>query len=358
MSPADVAVLLTAAIEQIDTMRSTLYAAAQQVHNASGHVSQVLHGGQPGPLLTRLDTVRQLVAIAAQRGDGAKARINATIATASDLGKAGAGGASGAGGRTRVPPPQAPAPVWPPPESRQRITVFVEQARSTLPPDIDETTPGRTHGRWCDEHGTPGAPLVSGREDDGYRAAVTVLQQFANRRYPPASIWPIAEMKLAAHMSGALSDALIINNVTCGERPAQANWLATCAKLVPQCSPASDRTSSAPTVTKTYTEDSRDASSLVRWREADDRHIFDATQAAPSGRPLPGPASAAQLSIADAAPLPFDDLGEVPDNADARGTPRRRCPTVHRLPRRRTRLVQRGRGQRDRRALQPDARSR
>ena len=88
MNPTEVVARLTAGIEKITAMRGTLFAAAQQVATTSGHVSQALHGGQPGPLLERLDYVRQLAAIAAQRGDGAKASINAAISTAGGLGKA------------------------------------------------------------------------------------------------------------------------------------------------------------------------------------------------------------------------------------------------------------------------------
>jgi hypothetical protein len=87
MNPTEVAARLTASIQKIDAMRSILYAAAQQLATTSGNVQQALHGGQPGPLLQRLDLVRQLAAIAAQRGDGAKASINAAISNAGGLGK-------------------------------------------------------------------------------------------------------------------------------------------------------------------------------------------------------------------------------------------------------------------------------
>ena len=89
MSPEEVAGRFTTATEQITTMRSTLYAAAQQIATTSGNVSQALRGGQPGPLLQRLDLVRQLAAMAAQRGDGAKASIQAAIGHAGHLGSPG-----------------------------------------------------------------------------------------------------------------------------------------------------------------------------------------------------------------------------------------------------------------------------
>jgi hypothetical protein len=87
MNPTEVARRLSTATAKIEAMRGTLYEAAQQIAITSGNVSQALHGGQPGPLLQRLDLVRQLAAIANHRGDGAKRGINAAIGNAGGLGK-------------------------------------------------------------------------------------------------------------------------------------------------------------------------------------------------------------------------------------------------------------------------------
>jgi hypothetical protein len=89
MSPDQVASRFAAATERLTSMRGALYQAAQQLATTSGNVSQALHGGQPGPLLQRLDVVRQLAAIAAQRGDAVKASIQGAASRAGTLGSPG-----------------------------------------------------------------------------------------------------------------------------------------------------------------------------------------------------------------------------------------------------------------------------
>ena len=44
------------------------------------------------------------------------------------------------------------------------------------------------------------------------------------------------EMKLAARIrhSRTSEATLVLNNITCGERPAQATWPLTCARLLPR----------------------------------------------------------------------------------------------------------------------------
>jgi hypothetical protein len=86
MSPDQVAGRLTTAAEQITTMRGTLYSAVQELANASNNVSAALQGGQPGPLLGRIDAIRQIITIAALRGDAAKAGIQDAAAHAHQLG--------------------------------------------------------------------------------------------------------------------------------------------------------------------------------------------------------------------------------------------------------------------------------
>jgi hypothetical protein len=89
MNPTEVASRLSATTAKIDTMRGTLYSAAQQLATTSGNVSQALHGGQPGPMLQRLDLVRQLAAIANQRGGAVKQSIQSALGRVGQIGGSG-----------------------------------------------------------------------------------------------------------------------------------------------------------------------------------------------------------------------------------------------------------------------------
>ena len=121
-NPDEVAARLAASIRQIDAMRSALYGAAQQIATASGNIHQTLHGGQPGPLLERLDLVRQLAAIAAQRGDTAKQRLQSAISNAGHLGS---------------PEPLTgatePAPTGPPPSTPSSATAAAQYSARAAP---------------------------------------------------------------------------------------------------------------------------------------------------------------------------------------------------------------------------------
>jgi uncharacterized protein YoxC len=180
MNPTEVTARMTAAVGQLDGMRATLYAAVQQIATTSGNVSQSLHGGQPGPLLQRLDLVRQLAAIAAQRGDGAKASINATISTAGGLGKGVTGGEPSPPAATTPPPASASGTGFDPQPHLDQMPAFVNDRRRRP----------KTQGRWVDADGEV-HPLLSGEHDGTYRKvndrAVELASSRPGRRCSPAA---------------------------------------------------------------------------------------------------------------------------------------------------------------------------
>jgi hypothetical protein len=85
-SPEEAHGQLSRATQEIDSMRSALLAAAQQVSTIRGAVEATLRGGQPGPLLQRLDAIRQYLVMATQRGDSTKSAVNTIISRSGQLG--------------------------------------------------------------------------------------------------------------------------------------------------------------------------------------------------------------------------------------------------------------------------------
>ncbi|MBN1174971.1 MAG: hypothetical protein JXA67_22625 [Micromonosporaceae bacterium] len=112
---------------------------------------------------------------------------------------------TGGGGATSPPPETSLHLGRSAADVRNRIAAFVEEARASLPPDLDEGASGRTHGRWCDDQGVPREPLVSGRGGQEYRAAVTMLTELATKVGLPGRIDMAhhVEMKLAAQVCHA-----------------------------------------------------------------------------------------------------------------------------------------------------------
>mgnify|MGYP006350039773 FL=1 len=90
-TPDEVRGRLGEAAGQLDAMRSGLVTAIEQLGAVSDRVHGALHGGQPGPMLQRLDMIRQLVQAAGMRSTGTKTAIHAAIGNVGQIGAPGAG---------------------------------------------------------------------------------------------------------------------------------------------------------------------------------------------------------------------------------------------------------------------------
>jgi hypothetical protein len=85
-SPREVREHLNAGKQKIESVHGKLLAAAQKANQIRIQVEQVLRGGQPEAMLSRLDVIRQCLVIAAKQGDAAISKINTAIARTGQLG--------------------------------------------------------------------------------------------------------------------------------------------------------------------------------------------------------------------------------------------------------------------------------
>lgn len=88
-SPQETIAVLAPMAAQLDTIHGLLAAAVEQVNRAKQLAASVLQGGQPGPLLGRLDAIREVLSAVAQGGIGAKRNVEAAIAQVRSTGDAG-----------------------------------------------------------------------------------------------------------------------------------------------------------------------------------------------------------------------------------------------------------------------------
>ncbi|MBO4205088.1 DUF6244 family protein [Micromonospora echinofusca] len=73
----------------VDAARDAAAGAITGVGEAQQLVAMVLQGGQPGPLLQALDSIKQVLVLVVQRTGGARQAIEAAIAEARQLGSLG-----------------------------------------------------------------------------------------------------------------------------------------------------------------------------------------------------------------------------------------------------------------------------
>lgn len=73
----------------VDTIRDAATGVVSQVGEAQQLVTVVLHGGQPGPLLQALESIKQVLVLMIQRTGGTRQQIEAAIIEARQLGSSG-----------------------------------------------------------------------------------------------------------------------------------------------------------------------------------------------------------------------------------------------------------------------------
>jgi len=89
LSPHETVALLTTAGQQVNAVRDGISATIGRVVETQQLAGMVLHGGQPGPLVSALDGIRQALAETTQRADTVRQQLAAAIAQARQLGGAG-----------------------------------------------------------------------------------------------------------------------------------------------------------------------------------------------------------------------------------------------------------------------------
>ncbi len=88
-TPQETIVGLTPVQSAVDAARDAAARAITQVGEAQQLVAMILQGGQPGPLLQALDSIKQVLVLVVQRTGGARQSIEAAIAEARQLGSSG-----------------------------------------------------------------------------------------------------------------------------------------------------------------------------------------------------------------------------------------------------------------------------
>jgi hypothetical protein len=88
-SPREAIAVLAAVVERLNTVHGRIGASVERVERAKQLAASVLEGGQPGPMLSRLDAVRQLLVAVAQRGNAAKQSVDTAMAEVRKTGDAG-----------------------------------------------------------------------------------------------------------------------------------------------------------------------------------------------------------------------------------------------------------------------------
>jgi prefoldin subunit 5 len=89
MSPEQTIGVLSPVTDKLTTIRSGVAAAIDAVSDTQRQVAAALRGGQPGPLLTALDGIKQILAQVAQRCAETNQHVETAITEARQIGKAG-----------------------------------------------------------------------------------------------------------------------------------------------------------------------------------------------------------------------------------------------------------------------------
>jgi hypothetical protein len=89
MSPQQTIAVLAPASEKIGTIHSEIGGAIAKVDQVRQLATATLQGGQPGPMLARLDAIKQVLVAVAQRGNTAKQQVETALAEARKTGDAG-----------------------------------------------------------------------------------------------------------------------------------------------------------------------------------------------------------------------------------------------------------------------------
>jgi hypothetical protein len=210
-SPLETIGVLGPVGESLTTAHVAIDASIERINQAKALVGYVLQGAQPGPMLTRLDALGQVLRAIAERGNIAKRNVESALAQARKTGDSGKS-LMGAGvleqGSTAPGPP--PVPGW------------ISQAAAKLPQRSGGKGP--VQGLLLDVSGrpVPGAPFTTGsgllrsgavpEARDGIRSSWHALAQ-ATREHVEAHAAAILRKPGSPQQA-----ALVINKATCVSR--------------------------------------------------------------------------------------------------------------------------------------------
>jgi hypothetical protein len=89
MTPEDIITILGPLEEQLAALHSQVGAGINRVDQIRQLVVGALQGGQPGPMLRRLDAIRQTLTLVAQHADAGRQQAEVAVAQARQVGDAG-----------------------------------------------------------------------------------------------------------------------------------------------------------------------------------------------------------------------------------------------------------------------------
>jgi hypothetical protein len=89
LSPHETVALLAPAGERVTAVREGISAAIGRIVETQQLAGMVLHGGQPGPMISALDGIRQVLAETTQRADAVQQHLSVAMTRARQLGATG-----------------------------------------------------------------------------------------------------------------------------------------------------------------------------------------------------------------------------------------------------------------------------
>ena len=206
MSPQQTIAVLAVALERIGTVHTGIGAAVATVDQVRQLASASLHGGRPGPMLARLDAIKQVLVAVAQRGNTARQQVETALAEVRKTGDAG-NLAAGGGDTSRTP-------------AASQVPDFVERIAATMPyPTVGEQTVGMITdpaGRALRDD-----RIISGSDGPGWAPAG---QPSPGLRpdYPP-SRWESAKRHVEGHTAALMRQpdgprdvVLVVSKEPCG----------------------------------------------------------------------------------------------------------------------------------------------
>jgi hypothetical protein len=88
-SPAQVISALTRAVEKVNAAHEGITACIGRVDETKTLTMRVLQGGDPGPMLSMLDSIKEILVLVTQRGGTARQSLTTTVSEAGQMGNSG-----------------------------------------------------------------------------------------------------------------------------------------------------------------------------------------------------------------------------------------------------------------------------
>jgi hypothetical protein len=154
-SPEQAVAALSPALEQVGGIRAGVAATIGKVDESKQLAAAVLRGGRPGPMLSALDSVKQVLVLVTQRGGTARQHVEIALGEVQQMGgwesaTAGGWGSPTAGGGASSPPPvatrQPPEQRWPGYPARRSLSL-ADRRQIVYGDEDDPTSGGHLHGR-------------------------------------------------------------------------------------------------------------------------------------------------------------------------------------------------------------------